>query len=140
MILERSFGIVPVAKKGGEYQFLLICQQAGHWSFPKGHPEKGETAIKTAKREFSEETGLKEVEIVDGVDFKMHYVHKKKGKYRIKTVKYFLGIIKNNGQEPEVQKEEIKYYRWANFEDAMNLLTYKNAKQILVKAQQYLKD
>ena len=37
--------------------FLLIQHQAGHWAFPKGHANPGESPAETARREFAEETG-----------------------------------------------------------------------------------
>ena len=41
-----------------EYRFLLIKnRRSNNWGFPKGHIEKGETEVATAKREVLEETG-----------------------------------------------------------------------------------
>lgn len=37
---------------------VLRRNAAGHWLFPKGHLEPGETAAEAAKREAAEETGL----------------------------------------------------------------------------------
>ena len=42
---------------------LVIQQVKGHWGFPKGHVENGETEIETALREIKEETNL-DVEII----------------------------------------------------------------------------
>ena len=39
----------------------------GHWDFPKGHIDDGETEIQTALRELEEETGIANVDLVEGL-------------------------------------------------------------------------
>ena len=46
-------------------KFLLIQHHAGHWGFPKGHQEKGEDDLTTARRELQEETGIKQIKIYE---------------------------------------------------------------------------
>ena len=56
---EKSCGAIVYRKLGDTYQLLLIKHKfGGHWSFPKGHVEKGENEFQTALREVKEETGL----------------------------------------------------------------------------------
>ena len=44
--------------------FLLLQYPQGHWSFPKGHVEKGDTDHhSTASRELTEETGITDITI-----------------------------------------------------------------------------
>ena len=52
---EKSCGAIIVSDSG---RILLIHQRKGHWSFPKGHVESGETEEMTALREVKEEVGL----------------------------------------------------------------------------------
>jgi 8-oxo-dGTP pyrophosphatase MutT (NUDIX family) len=52
-----SCGAVVLRKKDGAWETLLINCRQGHWSFPKGHQEAGETEEDTARREILEETG-----------------------------------------------------------------------------------
>ncbi|MEX0877260.1 MAG: NUDIX domain-containing protein [Candidatus Spechtbacterales bacterium] len=146
MFFDKSFGIIPFTKEGDEYRFLLVHQNTGHWSFPKGHPQVGETEIETAKREFREETGLNNVELIDGIQFKvryfnkkMRYFNKKKRGWVFKTVKLFPGFLKHP-QEPKLEVDEVQDYRWADFNEAINLLTYPNSKKILKKTQKYLEN
>ena len=64
MISEYSCGSIPFFQGPYGYRFLIIQHQEGHWGFPKGHIEKGETPEQTATREFQEETGIKNVQII----------------------------------------------------------------------------
>ena len=52
---EKSCGCIILNEKN---EVLLIHHNAGHWDFPKGHVEEGETEVQTAIREVKEETGL----------------------------------------------------------------------------------
>ena len=53
---EKSCGAIVYRKSHGNTEILLIKHiNSGHWSFPKGHMENGETEIETAIREIKEE-------------------------------------------------------------------------------------
>lgn len=61
--IEKSFGVIACANGITGKEILLVQQQdeegnPTHWSFPKGHPEEGETPVETALRELEEETGI----------------------------------------------------------------------------------
>jgi 8-oxo-dGTP pyrophosphatase MutT (NUDIX family) len=44
----------------GQVQFLLVRTKGGtHWTFPKGHVERGETPWRAAQREALEEAGVR---------------------------------------------------------------------------------
>ena len=46
---------------------------SGHWSFPKGHKIAGEDDQTSAIREFTEETGITDVRIIDPSPLLEHY-------------------------------------------------------------------
>lgn len=133
---EKSFGIVPVFKSGEKHFFLLIKHSNGHWSFPKGHADEGETEIETAKRELEEETGIRDYELVGNASFSEQYAFQKEGELVNKTVKYFLAIVQN--QDIRIQPEEISDFKWVEFEEAMKLITHKEAREVLERAEEYL--
>ena len=59
MTFEKSCGAIVYRKHHGNTEILLIKHiNSGHWSFPKGHMEQGESETETALREIKEETGL----------------------------------------------------------------------------------
>lgn len=56
---EKSCGAIVYRKSHGNTEILLIKHiNSGHWSFPKGHMETGETEVETAVREIKEETSI----------------------------------------------------------------------------------
>ena len=61
---EKSAGAV-VFRKEKEPLYLLLHYEAKHWDFPKGHVEENESDNETVKREVEEETGIKDIEIID---------------------------------------------------------------------------
>ncbi len=106
---------------------LVIHQVKGHWGFPKGHVEEGETEVQTAIREIKEETNL-DVEI----DETHRYVERYSPEEGIeKDVVFF--IAKKIGGEVRVQEEEVKDTEWLLPKDAMEKLTYETSKIILSK-------
>jgi len=128
MLKDVSYGIVPVKRSGDGWQFLLIQHNAGHWSFPKGHPEEGETSKQSAEREFSEETGLKVLKYLSDKIFEEHYFFIHEGMRIDKTVGYFVAEVEG---VIHLQEEEVQDCRWAEFEDAMELMTFDEGKKLL---------
>ena len=106
---------------------LLIQQTQGHWGFPKGHVEEGETEAETAKREVKEETNV-DVEI----DESKRYVETYKMPNGVmKDVIYF--VAKPIGGEIKKQEEEVKNIKWLTFDEAINTITYENTKELFKK-------
>ena len=66
MRYETSAGGVIIAyKPKGKIPFVLLLKdKSGKWTFPKGLVEKNENQEKTAKREISEEVGIKKLTLL----------------------------------------------------------------------------
>jgi 8-oxo-dGTP pyrophosphatase MutT (NUDIX family) len=135
-VYDEAFGIVPILPVEASHCFLLVQQQQGHWGFPKGHAEPGETPQETACREFVEETGIQQFQLIEGLTFSERYrfIHKKQ--VFKKTVLYFPALV--HSAQVNYQTTEIKAYLWADFEVAITRLTYEGARRILVEVQNYL--
>lgn len=66
MITKLAAGLLMCRVSEGELQYFLVHpggpyfrnKDAGVWSIPKGIPEGTEELLETARREFSEETGI----------------------------------------------------------------------------------
>jgi 8-oxo-dGTP pyrophosphatase MutT (NUDIX family) len=134
---DAAFGIVPILRKGSEYQFLLIQHHQGHWGFPKGHADPGESALETACREFVEETGIKDYQLLDETMFTESYTFSQKGTVVTKTVVYFPAWVQS--EVVHCQEAEIRAYVWANYDRAMSQLTFEGGKRILTEVNEYLK-
>ena len=127
---EESCGAVIYS----DHEFLLLHYEAGHWGFPKGNRERGETKLETARREIEEETGLTELEFTD-FEESINYFYKREGKTIYKTVTYFLA--KSKTKKAKISWEHTGF-EWLPYEKALNKLTYQNAKEVLQAAKSYL--
>jgi len=122
---------VIIKKEKGRPRVLLIKDSYGHWIWPKGHIEKGETSEEAALREISEETGLKKIRIEERLG-KQQYFFTLQGKRIFKTVHMFL--VKANAREKLViQTSEIEKGRWFWAGDALKTIEYKGSKEFLKK-------
>ena len=111
---------------------LLRHRFGGHWSFPKGHVEAGETERQTALREVKEETGLS-IRLMDNFRECVEYFPQAGVK---KQVVYFLGEAL--GDELVRQEEEISELRWAPLLEAGDLVTFANDKRLIRLAKKRL--
>lgn len=115
-------------------EFLLLHYEAGHWGFPKGNKERGETKLETAIREIKEETGLKNLKFTD-FEKDINYFYKREGKTIYKTVTYFLA--KSTTKDVTISWEHTGF-AWVPYEEALETLTYSTTKEVLKAAQSYL--
>lgn len=135
MIKEKSAGAILFIKEK-EPLYLLLHYGAGHWDFPKGHVEAKESESDTVKREIKEETGLVDIGLIANFKEKIHYFYKSNNELMSKEVIFYLAKAKK--KEIKLSFEHIGF-AWLSFDKAMEKLTYRNAKDILVKAHEFLK-
>ena len=133
---DECFGIVPILGKGADSLFLLIQHQAGHWAFPKGHPNPGESPAETARREFTEETGISDFKMLHEPCFTEHYSFVQHGEPIQKTVTYFLGFV--NSRDVVLQVEEVQNSAWVSGEEAIKLITFEANRRMFGEVQAYL--
>jgi bis(5'-nucleosidyl)-tetraphosphatase len=135
MFQEKSCGAVVFIKKDAQVNFLLLHYEAGHWDFVKGNVEAGESEKETVLRELQEETGIVDAQFIEGFKEKIEYFYRRQGATIHKQVIFFL-------METPTEKVQISFehvgYTWLNYEQAMEQLTFKNAKDVLQKAQEFL--
>lgn len=132
---EKSCGALIFRGERDSLEFLLLKSRfGGHWSFPKGHMELGESEVQTALREVREETGLS-IQLLDGFRQCVEYYPKPNIK---KQVVYFLGSITDPSAVPVPQKEEVSELKWMNFQEAFRVVTFKNDRKLLDKAIEFL--
>ena len=135
MIKEQSAGTVLFIEESKEKLFLLLHYPTGHWDFVKGKIENNESFEQAAIRETKEETGIIDIEFIKGFKEKIEYSFKFNGDIVQKEVIFFLA--KTNTKQVKISDEHLDYV-WLDFNNALNKITYENAKNILIKAKNYL--
>ena len=114
---EKSCGAIIINDKK---EVLLLKQTKGHYGFPKGHMESGETEIETAIRETKEETNL-DIEIDETKRYKISY---QIGEDTIKHVVYFLARPTSYDIIP--QSKEVVKIMWIPLDKVDKYLGFEN--------------
>ena len=152
MIIERASGAVIFYRENKKIYYLILDYGYGYWGFSKGHMEKGEELKQTALREAEEETGIKDLDFIKGFEQKSEYSYEVNGqkifrennrnsfelkdKDIFKIVVYFLAETKT---KKVMISSEHKAYEWLLYKEALDKLTYKDCKETLEKANEFLK-
>jgi 8-oxo-dGTP pyrophosphatase MutT (NUDIX family) len=134
---EHSAGGVVVRTTDGTEQplVLLIRDSYDNWGFPKGHVEPGEPTDHAALREVEEETGLVQLELrglIDTIDWWFRF----RGTLIHKVCDFYLMVVQPGmsvATAPQ-QAEGISACEWVPYEQALERLSYANAKGVLSRA------
>ena len=127
---EYSCGAVVFTRRSGQPLYVLVEEQSGLFSLPKGHMEGDETEQETARREIFEEIGL-QVEFLDGFrDQDEYHLSEKPGTW--KRVTYFLAEFENETLQP--REGEIRSIRLLPYEEALPLFKHQGTQRILSAA------
>lgn len=142
---EKSAGAIIFRMIDSMPHYLLLHYHSGHWEFAKGHIEEGEDFETTIRREVEEETGIKDLKIVPGFkEYSKYFFRKsydlkgeakKKAPWVFKLVLFLLAETKT--KEVKISKEHIGF-AWLPFDQAVKKITYKNAKELLKKADAFI--
>ena len=131
---EVSAGII-LFNEIDSRKFLLLNYPSRHWDFVKGKMEEGETPHQTAIRETNEETGISDVEFIDGFEEEIQYYFYADNQEIHKKVIFFLGKTKTIDV---ILSHEHLDYIWLEFNNALNKTTYENARDLLMKSKVFL--
>ncbi|MCX6766094.1 MAG: NUDIX domain-containing protein [Candidatus Moranbacteria bacterium] len=144
---EKSVGGVIFFQEENTIKYLLLHYESGHWDFPKGHVEKGESDGETLKREIQEETGITGVGIIPGFKKQIRYFYRAGKEEKEKRIKEGIGtsIIKRviyylaetKTKEVKISFEHIGF-EWLAYDNALERITYKNSKEVLKEANDFL--
>lgn len=134
---QISYGIVPFyVDFDQQIKYLLLLQKRGQfWFFPKGKPDPGETPLQTALRETFEEAGLERKDlkrILEKWEFKLEYNYKDKDDCFVnKTIVLFPGELdKDTDFEIRFSKDEIQDFKFVNFKQGKELLSFDSHKKL----------
>ena len=142
---EKSAGAIIFRIENNVPHYLLVHYESGHWEFAKGHIEDGEKPEDAARREIAEETGIKDIKIIPGFKeyikyfFRNNYNLKKEDKNKapwiFKLVVFYLA--QTNTKEVNISEEHTGFV-WLPYQEASKKLTFKNAKNLLKKANELI--
>ena len=137
MIKEKSAGAVLYrVTEDGNIMYLLLQATTGKpWGFPKGKLDAGETEEEAARREITEEAGLQHFAFAPDFRLVVRYNYRHGRAPVKKEVVYFLARAES--AEIYLSSEHVAY-RWASVQDALELVHYENARELLRKAHRYL--
>ncbi len=136
---EVSAGVIVYRKDTatGRRLYLLVRKARGKklWEFPKGKLEPGEGISHAAMRELREETGIVG-RPERGFVKRINYDFNKMGVKVEKRVIHFLLEAKNAAV---TISDEHSGFLWTPYEDARKRLVFQNRKNMLDRAEQFLK-
>jgi 8-oxo-dGTP pyrophosphatase MutT (NUDIX family) len=111
-------------------------------ALPKGLVDPGETPEQTAVREIQEETGITAKLMTKLSDIKYVYVRSWGDKQRVFKIVSFYLFRYQSGEIDEIAPEmriEVKRALWIPLEDAVSKLAYRGEKDVVRRAQDYVK-
>ena len=133
--MEKSCGAVVYREENGKRLYLILHYDEGHYDFPKGHVEAGESEEETTRRETREETGITDLAFAKNFREIISYFYTREHRKIYKEVIFF--IAKTTEEKITLSDEHVGF-KWMEYDNAMTALTYKNAKDILKKADAHL--
>jgi bis(5'-nucleosidyl)-tetraphosphatase len=135
LIREKSCGAVIFIKKSEETKYLLLNYAAGHWDFVKGNVEDNETEKETVLRELKEETAIVDTNFLEDFKETIAYFYRRQGQTVHKEVVFF--IMESKTDKVTLSFEHVGYI-WLDYQHAMEKLNFKNARDVLQKAHDFL--
>ncbi|RKY23766.1 MAG: diadenosine tetraphosphate hydrolase [Planctomycetota bacterium] len=135
----KSYGIIVFRREGGEILFLLLKNAKwGHWDFPKGHPDAGEDELEAALRETREESGLTNLNVIPGFRESIRYHVDIKGERPEKGMKEAVYFLAESPTDAVALSHEHTDHRWLPLEEALPLIQFGNARDLLRRASEFL--
>lgn len=135
MTRELSAGAVIFRRENKIPLYLLVHYGGGHWDLVKGHIEEGETPQQTTIREVMEETRIDDLKIIPGFNERVRYFFKRGKKTVYKEVLFF--VAETNKKKVKLSREYVGHV-WFPYEDAIEQLTFENAKRVVRKAHKFI--
>jgi 8-oxo-dGTP pyrophosphatase MutT (NUDIX family) len=133
-----SGGIVFRRTDRGELQLLLIKDAKNRWTIPKGHVEPGEEPKETAEREIREETGLKDMKVMNWLG-KVNFRYRRGHTLVLMTMHIYLvqGLGDTNDLTPEDWMNGIE---WLPANDAIDKIAYEDIGKLILLGMKKIRD
>ncbi len=157
LALEKSVGAVVYRYNEGRREYFVLRYPHGHWEFPRGHVEEGETEEETMYREVWEETSFTKdmLDVQEGFRESFAFSYRARGDeykerakqrrcifIRKKVVFFVAELVTPNVPveecgKPQLSEEHVDY-DWLTFESVQKRLTHQNARTLIGKVEKFL--
>ena len=127
-----SAGAVLYTIIDNKINYLVSLDFHNNWGFPKGHLEQGETSVDAAIREIKEEVGI---DATLDTNFKKELIYTMPNGIEKHSI-YYIGKFMD--QIPSKQLSEVQDIKILPYEKALDTLSFKNMKDVLVQANDYI--
>jgi ADP-ribose pyrophosphatase YjhB (NUDIX family) len=118
------------AAKTGKVEVLLMQDTKNRWTIPKGHVEPGEDPRNTARREITEETGLKEMRVhcwLGKVNFRYRRAH------TLVLMTMHIYLVEGQGDSDNLKPEEwLNDIKWLAATDAVDKIAYDDIGKLIL--------
>ncbi len=132
---QVSAGGVVFRKTDSDYEIAIISvNPSRRWQLPKGLVDAGESAEIAALREVREETGI-EADLIESIETIEYWYFGNRNGERVRfhkfvhffLMKYVAGDVANHDHE-------VAEARWVKIDEAIEMLDFKDEKQMAEKA------
>lgn len=131
-------GVVFRRDKNNEVEILLIQDAKDRWTIPKGHIEEGESAKETAKREIGEETGLKQMKVLNWLG-KINFRYRRTNSLVLMTTEIFL--VQAQGDTDDLTPEDwMNGIKWFPAKIALDKIEYEDIEKLILLALKRIRD
>lgn len=127
-----SGGIIYRKNDRGKVEILLIQDAKNRWTIAKGHIEEGESPDETARREITEETGLKEMNIhawLGKIEFRY-----RRGESLV-LISQHVYLVEALGDTDDLHKEDwMNGIKWFPATEAFDIIEYDDIGKLILLA------
>lgn len=117
-------------EKTNDVEILLIQDAKDRWTIPKGHIEENENAKETAEREIKEETGLKELKVMNWLG-KINFRYRRATSLVLMTTEIYL--VQAKGDTNDLTPEDwMNGIGWFKANDALEKIEYEDIGKIIL--------
>jgi len=131
-ILDTLKNKIPVSEAAGGLVYntegdILFIFRNGKWDLPKGGIEKNESKKEAAIREVEEETGVKNLKIIEKLE-KTYHIFERSEKYKLKVTHWYKMTTSFSGELHPQTEEKIEKVVWVKPSEIHKLLenSYQN--------------
>ena len=133
-----SGGIVFRRDKDGKLELLLIQDAKNRWTIPKGHVEPGEEPKETAEREIREETGLKEMNVMNWLG-KVNFRYRRAHTLVLMTMHIYL--VQGLGDTDDLTAEDwMAGIEWLPANEAIDKIAYEDIGKLILLGMKKIRD